>query len=171
MKQKYFTFILVAMLVLLAAWAFAPAVAAQAPSPGPGPSSIAWAPLAEPIQIDVLDVVGKIALGFASLIGVSGLVAALVSLGKVIKIVKDGTADKWAAGLNLLCFIVLVVFGVFRPDLATNILDGYAGQIAMIILFVLGFITQITGSKPMYDQLKAASVPLIGKSFSSSTDA
>jgi hypothetical protein len=90
----------------------------------------------------------------------------LVNLLKLIRVVKDGAADKLAAALNLLCFIALVAFGVFRPDLTMSILDGYAGQIAMVVLFVLGFITQITGSKPAHDALSDAGVPLIGTSYS-----
>lgn len=124
-----------------------------------------------PIPANILNVVAAIALGFASLLGVSALIAALVNLLKVIKVVKDGTSAQWAAALNLAAFIALVAFGVFRADLAMDILDGYAGQIAMIILFILGFITQMTGSKPAHDQLAAASVPLIGKSFSDSDGA
>lgn len=118
------------------------------------------------MNTDLLNVMVTIILGFAVLVGVSKLIAALVNILKLLHIVKDDTAGKWAAGLNLVAFIALVAFGVFRPDLAMSILDGYAGQIAMIILFVLGFITQITGSKLAHDQLKAAGVPLIGKSYS-----
>jgi uncharacterized membrane protein len=115
---------------------------------------------------DVLSVLVTITLGFASLVGVSKLVAALINLLKVIGLVKDSTADKWAAGLNLASFIALCLFGVFKPALAMEVLDGYAGQIAMILLFVLGFITQIVGSKSAHDALSDAGVPLIGKSFS-----
>lgn len=152
-------FVLVLAIVLIAMLAFMPvAVQAQALSD-------------VPIPVDVISVVVSIVLGFASLIGVSALIAVLVNLLKVIKIVKDGTSAQWAAGLNLLAFIALVAFGVFRPDLTMEILNGYAGQIATVLLFVLGFITQMTGSKPVYDQLKAAKAPLIYKSFSAIKDA
>lgn len=115
---------------------------------------------------DVLSIVVKIALGFASLVGVSQLTAALVNLLKVIGLVKDGTADKWAAGFNLAFFVALCLFGVFKPELALAILDGYAGQIAMVILFILGFIVQITGSSVAHVALSKARIPLIGKSYS-----
>jgi len=114
------------------------------------------------MNTEVLNIVVTIVLGFASLIGISKLVAALVNILKLVGLVRDGAANKWAAGLNLVAFIALVAFGVFRPDLAMSILDGYAGQIAMVILFVLGFVVQITGSKSAHDDLKAAGVPLIG---------
>jgi len=118
------------------------------------------------IPPDVLNIIVTIVLGFASLVGVSQLVAALVNLLKAIGLVKDGTADKWAAGFNLAAFIALVLLGVFRADLALELLDGYAGQIAMILLFILGFITQITGSRTAHISLAGSGVPLIGKSFS-----
>lgn len=151
--KTFHKFCLVLAILAIAMLAFMPAVHAASPA-------------AVPLPADVLNVVVTIMLGFASLVGVSKLIAALVNLLKMIGLVKDGTANKWAAALNLAAFIALVAFGVFRPDLATSILDGYAGQIAMIILFVLGFITQITGSKPAYDDLKDARVPLIGTSYS-----
>ena len=115
---------------------------------------------------DVLSVVLVIAIGFASLAGVSKLVAVIVQLGKLAKIVKDNTADQWAAGLNLLAFGALVYFGVFQPQLALSVLDGWAAQIAEVALFVLGFLVQITGSKPAYEALKASRFPLIGRSYS-----
>jgi hypothetical protein len=126
----------------------------------------AVSPASAPLPPDVLNVVVVIMLGFASLVGVSKLVAALVNLLKLTGLVKDGTANKWAAGMNLVAFITLVLLGVFRPDLTMSILDGFAGQIAMVILFVLGFIVQITGSQSTHDALKAARVPLLGASFS-----
>jgi hypothetical protein len=115
---------------------------------------------------DVLHVILTISFGFVSLGGASALVAALVSLGKAIGIVADSTSARWAAGLNLLMFTVLVLFGVFRPEIALDVLDGYAGQIAQALLFILGFIVQMIGSKPVYDWLRAAKIPLLGKSYS-----
>ncbi|MGA2490208.1 MAG: hypothetical protein ABSF99_08480 [Anaerolineales bacterium] len=119
-----------------------------------------------PIPTNVLTEAITIALGFASLFGISALIAALINLLKTIKVVTDGTSAYWSAGLNLAAFIGLVAFRVFRPDLALDILNGYAGQIATVILFILGFIVQIIGSASTHLQLKAASVPLLGTSFS-----
>jgi len=124
-----------------------------------------------PISANMLNVVIQIVLGFASLVGVSALIAALINLLKAIKVVKDGDAPQWSAGLNLAAFIGLVAFGVFRPGLAMSILDGYAGQIAMVVLFILGFLTQITGSSVAHEQLKTAEVPVIGTSFSKNDSA
>lgn len=126
------------------------------------PQSVA--PQDEPT--DILSVILKIALGFASLVGVSQLVAVLVQFGKLVGLVKDDTAHKWAAGLNLMAFGGLVYFGVFQPQIATSVLDGYAAQVAEIALFVMGFVVQITTSKPAYAALKAARVPLLNYSYS-----
>jgi len=115
---------------------------------------------------DVLGVIVKIALGFASLVGVSNLVAVLVQLLKIIHVAQDSTASQWAAGLNLMAFIALVYFGVFQPQISFDILNGYAAQITTIILFMLGFVVQITQSKPAYDALKASQVPLLSYSYS-----
>lgn len=115
---------------------------------------------------NVMDIILKISLGFASLAGVSGLVAVLVQVLKLAGVVKDDTAGKWAAGFNLVAFLVLVYFGVFQPQIALEVIDGYAAQIGVVALFVLGFVTQMTVSKPTYNAFKAASVPLLGKSNS-----
>ncbi len=126
-------------------------------------------PLAQTtVPADPLSVILVIAVGFASLAGVSSLVAVLVQIGKLMKLVKDDTAHIWAASLNLLAFCVLIYFGVFQPQLALSMLDGYAAQIAEVALFVLGFMIQITGSKPAYNALKASRIPLLNTSNSRS---
>jgi hypothetical protein len=152
MKNRSFLFFSIVLVICSMAFVFVPApVHAQAELP-----------------VDrILNAVLVIVVGFAALVGVSKLTAALVSLLKYIPgLIQVGAADKWAAGLNLIFFIGLVAFRVFQPDISLEILDGYAGQIATIAVFVLGFIVQMTGSKPTYDQLKDAGVPLIGKSNS-----
>jgi len=103
---------------------------------------------------------------FAALAGIAALVTVLVNIGKLVHLVKDGTSQYWSAGLNLLAFTVLVVLGIFRPDLTTVFLDATAQQIATILLFVLGFVTQLFTSPKVYTLLRDGDVPLIGKSFS-----
>lgn len=154
MKKKLFLpLLLVTMLALL-----------MACSPMTAPAALAVVNV--PLPAETFNIVVMIMLGFASLIGVSKLIAAVINLLKTIGVVKDGTSAKWAAALNLLAFIALVLLGVFRPDLTMELLDGYAGQIAAILLFVLGFISQIVGSQSAHVALSNARVPLIGKSFS-----
>ena len=153
MKKKAFVILLMSTILILL----------MACSPLPGLIAV---PEGIPLPADVFNVAVMIMLGFASLIGVSKLVTVLVNLLKLTGLVKDGTSDRWAAGFNLLAFIALVLLGVFRPDLTMKVLDGYAGQIAAILLFILGFVSQMIGSKTGHDALSAANIPLIGKSFS-----
>lgn len=131
---------------------------------------LACSPMPAPLQQETaptpLDVIIQISLGFASLAGVASLVAVVIQVGKLFNVVKDDTAHKWSAGFNLLAFGVLVYFGVFQPSIALSVLDGYAAQVAQIGLFVLGFIVQITTSKPAYNAIKSARVPLLSYSFS-----
>ena len=113
------------------------------------------------VPTDVLSIILKIAIGFAALAGFSKLNAVIVQVLKYAGIVKDGTSSNWAAGLNLAAFIGLIYFGVFQPHVTVEVLDGYAAQIAEIALYVFGFIMQMTGSKPTYDDLKASKVPVL----------
>lgn len=154
MKTKRFTVLLLLATVMLILMACSPMPAVVAAAGVP------------PLPAETFNIVVMIMLGFASLIGVSKLIAAVINLLKTIGVVKDGTSAKWAAALNLLAFLTLVLLGVFRPDLTMELLDGYAGQIAAILLFVLGFISQIVGSQSAHIALSNARVPLIGKSFS-----
>jgi hypothetical protein len=114
--------------------------------------------------MDLLDLILKLAVGFGSLVGVAALISAIIDVLKTLGVVADGTAGRWSAGLNLVAFAVLVYFAIFQPQIATQVLDGYAGQIAMILLFVLGYLVQIFTASGVHDQLKAMRIPLLGAS-------
>jgi hypothetical protein len=116
-----------------------------------------------------LDLLVSLTVQFFSLLGVAALIAVLVNLGKIIGVVKDGTAMYWASGLGLIAFVTLAVLGIFRPDLSTVFLDHVALQIATVLTFILGFITQIVAAPWFHGMLSAGSVPLIGKSFTPKT--
>lgn len=124
---------------------------------------MALAPLVqEPTEGTILDSILKIIFSFATLAGISALVAALVAIGVWAKIITPDTSAKWTAGLNLLTFVVLVYFGIFRPDLSLAFLDGIAAQVATIALFVLGFLTQMTVPAPVNRAFSRARVPVLG---------
>lgn len=163
MKGNKFLFVVTTVLVFgsLLSMAFAPVPASVEASVSESPVVQADA------EVDALDIILKIAVGFGSLAGVSALIAVVVQVGKVFRLVKDGTSSQWTSALNLLAFIGLVYFGVFQPSIAIEVLDGYAAQVAQIGLFVLGFIIQMTTSKPTYDSLKSANVPLLRFSYNS----
>ncbi|MDO9128566.1 MAG: hypothetical protein Q7U34_01745 [Anaerolineales bacterium] len=104
---------------------------------------------------------------FGSLLGVAALVAALVNVLKVFGVVKDGTSQYWASGFSLVLFVVMVVLGIFRPDLTAVFVNDIALKIATVLTFVLGFVTTIVAAPFWHNQLSAGSVPIIGKSFTS----
>jgi hypothetical protein len=167
--NKYVLFVAIVALIVCALVAFIPIKVQAAPVSPPTTGQhmlMLAASQGQAAPIDILNAFGRVMASFLSLVGVAGLVAILVNIGKVSKIVKDGTAGQWTAGLNLLCFIALVILGVFRPDIELNYIDGIAGQITAILVFILGFVIQVVGSKPIYELLKSAEVPLLGKSFS-----
>jgi hypothetical protein len=114
----------------------------------------------------MLNVIISLVVMFASLAGIAALITVLVNFGKVLHVVKDGTSQYWSAGLNLAAFVTLVVLGIFRPDLTTIFLDATAQQIATILVFILGFVSQLGLSPKFYTLLRNGDVPLIGKSFS-----
>ena len=161
MKTK--TFRMIAMLVVvltLAVLAFSPMpVLASTAGQPPGVAVVSAAPA-------ILDTVVSLTIMFASLLGIAALVTVLVNLGKLVHLVKDGTSQYWSAGLNLVAFITLVVLGIFRPDLTTVFLDATAQQIATVLVFVLGFVAQLSTSPKVYTLLRDGDVPIIGKSFS-----
>lgn len=113
----------------------------------------------------MLTVILKLAMGFGSLVGIAALVAVLINFLKLAGVVKDGTSGQWSAGLNLIAFVVLVLFAVFQPNLTFEILDGYAAQIAAILIFVLGYLTQIFTSSAVHEQFKFMRIPFLGTSF------
>lgn len=114
--------------------------------------------------MDWLPVVLKLAMGFGSLVGIAALVAVLINILKTFGVVADGTAGRWSAALNLIAFSALVFFAVFQPQIALEVLDGYAGQIATILLFVLGYLIQIFVSPATHEKLKAMDIPVLGAS-------
>ena len=144
MKPFRFISLLVVIILSLALMGFAPT------------------PQEPPADSTVLDAILKIAVSFATLAGVSALVTALVSILRWANVVKtDEAAGKFTAGLNLVAFVVLAVFGVFRPDLALSFLDGFAAKAATIALFVLGFLTQMTVPAPVNRLFYRARVPVL----------
>jgi hypothetical protein len=121
--------------------------------------------LPTPDQI-LTEIMQLVAGGFVSLVGVPALIGALVNVGKYIGFVKNDTSANWSAGLSLFAFIAVVVFRVLRPDIMLDVLDGYAGQFAQIIVYLMSFIVMMIMPAAMHAKLKAAQVPLLGKSFS-----
>jgi hypothetical protein len=121
--------------------------------------------LPTPDQI-LTEIMQLVAGGFVSLVGVPALIAAIVNIGKYFGLIKDSMSQNWSAGLSLFAFIAVVVFRILRPDIMLDVLDGYAGQIAQIIVYLMSFIVMMLMPAIVHAKLKVANVPLLGKSFS-----
>ncbi len=129
----------------------------------PASHSVVVSQTQPPPDVPILDMILKIAVAFSTLAGISGLITALVAIATWAGAIKtDTVAHQWTSVLNLLAFVALVVFGVFRPDLDLTFLDSVAARIAAIALFVLGFLTQITVPGTVNKLLFRARVPVLG---------
>ena len=101
---------------------------------------------------------------FATLAGFGALVSLLVNVGKYFGIVKDGTADKWVAGLNLVGLVALFVIKTWFPQIDIMQLDANLGAFVIVLTVVFDYIITILGSKLTY--LAVKNLPIIGKSYS-----
>lgn len=101
---------------------------------------------------------------FATLAGFAALVTVIVNVLKFFGVVKDGTADKWVAGFNLVGFIALYVVRHIIPDFNPIPIDSTMGEIALVGGYVLSYVTMLLGSKLTYVAVKG--LPFIGKSNS-----
>jgi hypothetical protein len=99
-----------------------------------------------------------------SLGGIGALVAALVNIGKTVGWIKDGQAPTFMTGFNLLILILLFALGIFRPQADIAGADQIAGQLAVVLITVFGFVWQLISSRLTHDALKG--VPVLGKSYS-----
>jgi hypothetical protein len=97
---------------------------------------------------------------FALMIGVAALVAALVNAGKYLGLVADGKAPTWALGLNLAAFVAFVALRIFTPEFDFAGLDANAKAVADLLIYLLGFVAQLGGSKVANVALRGA--PVIG---------
>lgn len=99
-----------------------------------------------------------------ALIGIAALITVIVNVLKGFGWVKDGYAQAWSAGLNLLGMIILIGIKVVRPDLGLEFLDGTAGMIASVLTVFSGLLIQVVSSYLLHRSI--AGIPVIGKSFS-----
>lgn len=98
----------------------------------------------------------------AALAGFGAMISLIVNVGKAVGIIKDGQAQTWVTGMNLLLVAGLYVGGLVGYDLAG--LDGMAGSLAEIGIAVFSFMIQMKGSQQFHWQVRGT--PMIGKSFS-----
>jgi len=100
---------------------------------------------------------------FGALVGVAALITAIVNIGKIAGIVKDGTAQTWSAALNIFGLITLFALNIFRPDIDVLALDSNAGQLANVLVVVSAYAVEIGASKLVHNLIKG--VPVIGQTY------
>lgn len=105
----------------------------------------------------------EIIVQFATLAGVAALIASLVNVAKTLGL-PDGSAPKASAVLSLLAFAALVGFKIFKPEIDVEGLDKQAADLAVLVLYVLGFVSQLGLPAKFHNFLSGSSVPFIGYS-------
>ena len=100
----------------------------------------------------------------ASLAGFAAFVSFLVNALKTFGVVKDGDANKWVAGLNLIGVIAVYATLIIFPKFDFSHIDSMLLEIAAVGSFLLSEILMIFGSKLTH--LAVRGLPLIGKSYS-----
>ena len=103
-------------------------------------------------------------LQFGQLMGVAACIAALINVFKTFGLVKDGTAGKWSAALNLIALAALVALRLFAPQIALEQVDAQAAMLSQILLIVLGYVVQLFGSDGVHALFARLRLPVIGKS-------
>ena len=102
-----------------------------------------------------------------SLVGIAALIAVVINLLKQAGVVKDGQAQTWSAGLNLVVLILLFLFNIFKPDIDIGEVDKQAAALAEVAVVVIGYVAQLLAAKATHAAVKH--VPLIGTSYSGAT--
>jgi len=108
--------------------------------------------------------IADLLMKWSTLVGIAALIAVVINILKVVGVVKDGQAATWSTGLNLVGLAVLLLLGVFKPELDMGEVDTLAGSLANVLTVIMGFVLQLGGSKLMHSLLRG--VPLIGKTNS-----
>lgn len=176
-SRKIFTALLITLLLLIFLAATAPIVLAQeltptvtaTPSPAVTPTPTTIVADAPPVAPETLpsptSTIVDIAVQFGALVGVAGLVAAIVNILKLTPLIKDGDTGPWYAGLSILAFAALVYFKIFR-GVDISAVDKEAAQLSVILIFVTGYLVQLKAGQSWHDVLKLLKIPGISTSFS-----
>jgi len=103
---------------------------------------------------------------FLSLAGVGAFISALVNVLKVVGVVKDGDAENWVTGLDLVCIVLLFVANLlgFKNFAAV---DAKLAVLAQMLNLLLQLWSAKAGSVAFYKTVRG--VPFIGASFSKRT--
>lgn len=83
---------------------------------------------------------------FGILIGLPFLISFIIDILKQLRVVDDGAAAKWSAGLNLLAIGGLAIALKFYPDFDYASLDAYIYQLGQAIAVIVTFILQMVST-------------------------
>ena len=83
----------------------------------------------------------------AALAGFAGLFALVINVLKVFGVVKDGDAQLWSAGFNLVLILAVYISRIFWPEFEFSVLDPIAQEVATVGTFVLSYIVQLLSSR------------------------
>ncbi len=96
----------------------------------------------------------------AGLTALGAVISMLVNVLKMVGVVKDGQAELWVQGANLLVFVAVAVVYFLKTPVDWSHVNG----ILELIGVVLGYLVQLLGSKITYPLVKHT--PVIGYSHS-----
>lgn len=99
-----------------------------------------------------------------SLVGFGMFISFLVGVLKYFGVVKDGTAEKWVAGFNLIGLIFVFIAINFLPQLNLPQIDQNVMSFVGILNVIWSYVLTLFGSKLAY--WVARGVPVVGKSYS-----
>ena len=103
-------------------------------------------------------------LVWGGLAGFAALIALIVNILKAVGVVKDGQAQNWSAGLNLLGLAGILAVNVYVPDYDVAGLDTSVAKFVEVGVVVLSYVVQLLSSKVTHTALRG--VPLVGKTYS-----
>jgi hypothetical protein len=101
----------------------------------------------------------------ASLVGISSVISLLINVLKTVGVVKDGTAQNWSAGANLVIVLIVYSLRLFKPEIDVTSFDPIFAEIATVGSFVFAYVSSLLTSKLTYYAVKG--LPVVGKSFTS----
>ena len=128
--------------------------------------ALAMSPAQTSFPSDFLREIIDVGTSLATLAGVASLISVIVNILKYFKLITDGTGGRVFALLNLIAFFALASLRIFGPQYSLQYLDGIAGQIATIGLFISGYVFQLGTGQMAYGILKKLEVPILSHSGS-----
>lgn len=105
----------------------------------------------------------EILVQWGSLAGFAALISLLVNVGKEVGVVKDGQAQNWSAGLNLIGLAGLLALKVYAPHVDVEGLNSQAAMLAQVGLVVFAYVVQLLAGKATHAAVRGTG--FIGKSF------